>query len=121
VKLSRRNLQRSGGLAGAILVNAATPIAPRARRRRSAGHFQSGAKLLKLPRAQVLPASTGVIGVELDPPKSPMPCPSGRRLQPTVSRMPPRIMTRPGVQDRVRRSEIAPRRGAHCRHDQRSG
>jgi N-acetylglutamate synthase/N-acetylornithine aminotransferase len=36
------------------------------RRRRGARHLPAAARLLRLPVAQVLPASTGVIGVELD-------------------------------------------------------
>ena len=67
VKLSRRNLQRSGGLAGAILVNAGNAnCATRTGEAVALATSQAAAKLLKLPPAQVLPASTGVIGVELD-------------------------------------------------------
>ena len=70
VKLSRRNLQRSGGLAGAILVNAGNAnCATRTGDAVALATSKAAAKLLKLPPAQVLPASTGVIGVELDPAK----------------------------------------------------
>ena len=70
VRLSRRNLQRSGGLAGAILVNAGNAnCATRTGEAVALATSKAAAKLLKLPPAQVLPASTGVIGVELDPAK----------------------------------------------------
>jgi glutamate N-acetyltransferase/amino-acid N-acetyltransferase len=70
VKLSRRNLQRSGGLAGAILVNAGNAnCATRTGEAVALATSKAAAKLLKLPATQVLPASTGVIGVELDPAK----------------------------------------------------
>ena len=71
VKLSRRNLklsQRTGG----------RDSGERRQRQLRHAHGRSrwrwppakaAAKLLKLPPAQVLPASTGVIGVELDPRK----------------------------------------------------
>ncbi len=67
VRLSRRNLQRSGGLAGAILVNAGNAnCATRTGDAVALSTSKAVAKLLKLPPAQVLVASTGVIGVELD-------------------------------------------------------
>jgi len=70
VRLSRRNLQRSGGLTGAILVNAGNAnCATRTGDAVALATSRAAAKLLKLPPAQVLPASTGVIGVELDPAK----------------------------------------------------
>ena len=68
VRLSRRNLQRSGGLAGAVLVNAGNAnCATRTGDAVALATSKAAAKLLKLPPVQVLPASTGVIGVELDP------------------------------------------------------
>jgi glutamate N-acetyltransferase/amino-acid N-acetyltransferase len=70
VKLSRRNLQRSGGVAGAILVNAGNAnCATRTGDAVALSTAKAAARMLKLPAAQVLPASTGVIGVELDPGK----------------------------------------------------
>jgi glutamate N-acetyltransferase/amino-acid N-acetyltransferase len=70
VRLSRRNLQRSGGMAGAILVNAGNAnCATRTGDAVALSTSKAAAKLLKLPPAQVLVASTGVIGVELDPSK----------------------------------------------------
>ena len=70
VRLSRRNLQRSGGMAGAILVNAGNAnCATRTGDAVALSTSKAVAKLLKLPPAQVLVASTGVIGVELDPSK----------------------------------------------------
>jgi glutamate N-acetyltransferase/amino-acid N-acetyltransferase len=67
VRLSRRNLQRSGGLAGAILVNAGNAnCATRTGDAVALSTSKAAAKMLKLPPTQVLPASTGVIGVELD-------------------------------------------------------
>jgi glutamate N-acetyltransferase/amino-acid N-acetyltransferase len=67
VRLSRRNLQRSGGLAGAVLVNAGNAnCATRTGDAVALATSRAAARLLRLPPAQVLPASTGVIGVELD-------------------------------------------------------
>jgi glutamate N-acetyltransferase/amino-acid N-acetyltransferase len=70
VRLSRRNLQRSHNLAGAILVNAGNAnCATRTGDAVALSTSKAAAKLLKLQPAQVLTASTGVIGVELDPAK----------------------------------------------------
>jgi glutamate N-acetyltransferase/amino-acid N-acetyltransferase len=70
VKLSRRLLKLSKGLAGAILVNAGNAnCATRTGDAVALASCKAAAKLLRLPVAQVLPASTGVIGVELDPKK----------------------------------------------------
>src|ERR1700722_11518149 len=68
VKLCRRHLTTSRGAAGAILGNAGN--ANWATRTGDAGAVapcRATARLLQLPLAQVLAASTGVIGVELDP------------------------------------------------------
>jgi glutamate N-acetyltransferase/amino-acid N-acetyltransferase len=68
VKLARRHLTASHGIAGAILVNAGNAnCATRTGDRVAAECCRALAKQLLLPTAQVLPASTGVIGVELDP------------------------------------------------------
>jgi glutamate N-acetyltransferase/amino-acid N-acetyltransferase len=70
VKLCRRHLKLSGGLVGAILVNAGNAnCATRTGDAVALATSKAAAKLLKLPASQVLPASTGVIGVELDPRK----------------------------------------------------
>jgi glutamate N-acetyltransferase/amino-acid N-acetyltransferase len=67
VRLSRRHLKLSKGLAGAILVNAGNAnCATRTGDAVALASCKAAAKLLRLPVAQVLPASTGVIGVELD-------------------------------------------------------
>jgi glutamate N-acetyltransferase/amino-acid N-acetyltransferase len=67
VRLSRRHLKLSKGLAGAILVNAGNAnCATRTGDAVALATSKAAAKLLKLPVAQVLPSSTGVIGVELD-------------------------------------------------------
>jgi glutamate N-acetyltransferase/amino-acid N-acetyltransferase len=67
VRLSRRNLARSHGSAGAILVNAGNAnCATRTGDAVALATSKAAAKLLKLQPAQVLTASTGVIGVELD-------------------------------------------------------
>jgi len=67
VRLARRNLARSGGCAGAILVNAGNAnCATRTGDRVALATAKAAARLLKLPATQVLPASTGVIGVEMD-------------------------------------------------------
>ena len=67
VRLSRRHLKVSRGVAGAILVNAGNAnCATRTGDRVALASCRAAAKALLLPMAQVLPASTGVIGVELD-------------------------------------------------------
>src|SRR5260370_24257319 len=67
VRLSRRHLQISRGVAGAILVNAGNAnCATRTGDRVPIDCCRALAKRLLLPVAQVLPSSTGVIGVALD-------------------------------------------------------
>jgi glutamate N-acetyltransferase/amino-acid N-acetyltransferase len=67
VKLCRRHLSTSHGAAGAILVNAGNAnCATRTGDAVALACCRATARLLKLPVAQVLAASTGVIGVELD-------------------------------------------------------
>ena len=67
VRLCRRHLKLSRGLAGAILVNAGNAnCATRTGDAVALATARAAAKLLKLPAVQVLPASTGVIGVELE-------------------------------------------------------
>ncbi len=67
VKLSRRHLRASRGVAGAILVNAGNAnCATRTGDRVALECCRGLAKRLLLPVNQVLPSSTGVIGVELD-------------------------------------------------------
>lgn len=68
VRLARKNIRSSAGRAGAILVNAGNANCATGTGDRVAASTCAGAaKLLRLPPNQVLPASTGVIGVELDP------------------------------------------------------
>lgn len=68
VKLSRRHLKASRGLVGALLINAGNAnCATRTGDAVALATVRAAAKMLRLPAAQVLPASTGVIGVELDP------------------------------------------------------
>jgi glutamate N-acetyltransferase/amino-acid N-acetyltransferase len=63
-------LKLSGGMVGAILVNAGNAnCATRTGDAVALATSKAVAKFLKLPVSQVLPASTGVIGVELDPRK----------------------------------------------------
>jgi glutamate N-acetyltransferase/amino-acid N-acetyltransferase len=70
VKLCRRHLKLSGGKVGAVLVNAGNAnCATRTGDAVALQTAKAAAKLLQLPAAQVLPASTGVIGMELDPGK----------------------------------------------------
>jgi len=67
VKLARANMRVSKGVCGAILVNAGNAnCATKTGDKVAANSTRALAKLLKLPPAEVLPASTGVIGVELD-------------------------------------------------------
>ena len=67
VKLARSNMRLSKGVCGAILVNAGNAnCATKSGDRVAANTTKALAKILKLQPNQVLPASTGVIGVELD-------------------------------------------------------
>jgi glutamate N-acetyltransferase/amino-acid N-acetyltransferase len=67
VRLCKRNLKLSRSLIGAILVNAGNAnCATRTGDSVALSTTKAAAKLLKLSAVQVLPASTGVIGVELD-------------------------------------------------------
>src|SRR5919197_2674240 len=67
VTVCRRHLRASRGLAGAILVNAGNAnCATRTGESVALACCRAAAQLLRLPVTQVLPASTGVIGVELD-------------------------------------------------------
>jgi glutamate N-acetyltransferase/amino-acid N-acetyltransferase len=67
VQLARSNMRASKGVVGAVLVNAGNAnCATRNGDKVAANTTKALAKLLKLPPTQVLPASTGVIGVELD-------------------------------------------------------
>src|SRR3954468_3819192 len=70
VRLSRRHLKASRGLVGAILINAGNAnCATRTGDAVALSSAKALGKWLRLPVTQVLPASTGVIGVELDPKK----------------------------------------------------
>ena len=67
VKLSRRHLKASKGAVGAVVVNAGNAnCATRTGDAVALATCKAAAKLLRLPVTQVLPASTGVIGVEMD-------------------------------------------------------
>jgi glutamate N-acetyltransferase / amino-acid N-acetyltransferase len=67
VRLARANMRASKGVCGAILVNAGNAnCATKTGDKVAANTTKALAKLLKLQPSQVLPASTGVIGVELD-------------------------------------------------------
>src|SRR3954465_10573906 len=66
VRLSRRHLAASKGLVGAILINAGNAnCATRTGDAVALTSAKAASKHLRLPVAQVLPCSTGVIGVEL--------------------------------------------------------
>jgi len=67
VKLCRRHLAASRGQVGAIVVNAGNAnCATRTGDAVALASAKAAARLLRLPVNQVMPASTGVIGVELD-------------------------------------------------------
>ncbi len=66
VRLARRHLRESGGVARAILANAGNAnCATRTGDRVALASCLALARRLKIPVREVLPASTGVIGVEL--------------------------------------------------------
>jgi glutamate N-acetyltransferase/amino-acid N-acetyltransferase len=67
VQLARKHLEMSGGAARAIIVNAGNAnCATRTGMRVAVASVKAVARALKIPAREVLPASTGVIGVELD-------------------------------------------------------
>ena len=67
VRLGRAHLKASKGLLGAIVINAGNAnCATRTGDAVALATCKTAGKLLKLPVSQVLPSSTGVIGVELD-------------------------------------------------------
>jgi glutamate N-acetyltransferase/amino-acid N-acetyltransferase len=67
VQLARANMRSSKGVCGAILINAGNAnCATKTGDKVALNTSKTLAKLLKLQPNQVLPASTGVIGVELD-------------------------------------------------------
>lgn len=68
VQLSREHLRATRGIVRAVVANAGNAnCATRMGRRSALATCRAVAKLLKAPVEQVLPASTGVIGVDLDP------------------------------------------------------
>jgi glutamate N-acetyltransferase/amino-acid N-acetyltransferase len=68
VKIARQHLRASRGRVSAVLANAGNAnCATRTGDEVAIVCCKAVAKLLKVPVAQVIPASTGVIGVELDP------------------------------------------------------
>jgi glutamate N-acetyltransferase/amino-acid N-acetyltransferase len=70
VRLSRRSLERSHGAASAILINAGNAnCATRTGDAVALETAKQAARHLRMPATEVLVASTGVIGVELDPAK----------------------------------------------------
>lgn len=67
VKLSKANLKQSGGMARAVLINAGNAnCATRTGDRVALTCCRALSRLGKIPVTQILPASTGVIGVELN-------------------------------------------------------
>lgn len=67
VKVAKRHLRASGGLVRAVLVNAGNAnCATRTGEKVALACCRATARLLDTPVEQVVPASTGVIGVELD-------------------------------------------------------
>jgi len=67
VRLAREHLRMSRGIARAIVVNAGNAIcATRTGDRAALAACRTAARLLRAPACEILPASTGVIGVELD-------------------------------------------------------
>ena len=68
VKLARKHLETSRGMVRAILINAGNAnCATRTGDKVAAATCGALAAHLKAPVSQIIPASTGVIGVELDP------------------------------------------------------
>jgi glutamate N-acetyltransferase/amino-acid N-acetyltransferase len=67
VRLGRSHLKASRGLCGAVVINAGNAnCATRTGDAVALATCKAAAKALKLPVTQVVPSSTGVIGVELD-------------------------------------------------------
>lgn len=67
VKVAKRHLRASGGLVRAVLVNAGNAnCATRTGEKVALACCRAAARILDAPVEQIVPASTGVIGVELD-------------------------------------------------------
>ena len=67
VRLGRSHLKASKGLCGAVVINAGNAnCATRTGEAVALATCKAAAKALKLPVTQVVPSSTGVIGVELE-------------------------------------------------------
>ena len=67
VRLGRNHLKASRGLVGAVVINAGNAnCATRTGDAVALATCKAAGKLLRLPPAQVIPSSTGVIGVELE-------------------------------------------------------
>jgi len=67
VRLGRSHLKASKGLCGAVVINAGNAnCATRTGEAVALATCKAAGKVLKLPVTQVVPSSTGVIGVELD-------------------------------------------------------
>lgn len=67
VRLARRHLEATGGVARAVLVNAGNAnCATRTGDRVAAATCRAAAKVLRVRTEEVVPSSTGVIGVELE-------------------------------------------------------
>lgn len=68
VRLGRAHLAASGGRVRAVLINAGNAnCATRTGERVARATARAAARALRCPTEQVIPSSTGVIGVELDP------------------------------------------------------
>ena len=68
VRIARFHLEQSRGVVSAVLINAGNAnCATRTGDRVALACCDAAAKLLRVPAMQVFPASTGVIGVELEP------------------------------------------------------
>ncbi len=91
VRIARFHLEQSRGLVSAVLINAGNAnCATRTGDRVALACCDAVAKQLRVPAEQVFPASTGVIGVELDAqPDRQRAAGSGRAVwRRTVSKMP---------------------------------
>ncbi|HEX4168808.1 MAG TPA: bifunctional glutamate N-acetyltransferase/amino-acid acetyltransferase ArgJ [Bryobacteraceae bacterium] len=113
VRLARKNLKASRGTVSAILVNAGNAnCATRTGDRVAVASCKAAAKTLRTKARRILPASTGVIGVELDPQLLIAPLPELKlRLSPDKFEAVARAILTTDTRTKVASEELQLRRG----------
>ncbi|MBM3811798.1 MAG: bifunctional glutamate N-acetyltransferase/amino-acid acetyltransferase ArgJ [Acidimicrobiia bacterium] len=114
VRLAKHHLQKSGGKLRAILVNAGNAnCATRTGDAVALATCKAAAEALDAPVDQILPASTGVIGVELDPKKITRALPGlVRKLSPKSFRKVAQAILTTDTRLKISSAEVAVRGGS---------